>query len=91
MITMFGKIQRLTNLVVNVEMATQEWVDDWTASNPDSEYAYHYGHSEDPLRVATVGGTYDEPTTWFIPVSPGPDFTFDRDDWKWVQGDTPQP
>ena len=86
---LYAKVERLTNLVVNVESATQEWADSWNADNPGSEYAYRYGWQDDPLKIATMGGTYDEPTTWFIPHSPGPDFIFDRDKWEWVQQDTP--
>lgn len=81
----WAKIDR-SLLVVNVEVASQEWVDEWTREHPDSEYVYRYANADLPGKAACIGGTYDEETTWFVPPSLGPNYTFDRELWEWVEG-----
>lgn len=87
MITQWARIDR-SLLVVNVELATDEWVIQWETDNPDSDFIYREAHEALEDKCATIGSTYDEETTWFIPPAPGQNYTFDKEVWHWVE-DTP--
>jgi hypothetical protein len=79
------------NIVVNIEVASQDWIDAWTADHPDSNERYVTAHSDLANKAAGLGYTFDTDTTWFIPPQPGPDWYFDRDAWEWIDPNPPEP
>ena len=73
------------NIVITVQMASEEWINANPAAPPTA-----WRMSPDPSSpgYAGIGFTWDEETGWFIPPSPGEGWRFDRETWHWVL-DTP--
>jgi hypothetical protein len=79
-----------TNVVANIESATSEWITQYSVDHPDGEYRYVTAHAELTNKSAGIGFSYDEETTWFIPLQPGPEWYFDRELWEWVDPNAPE-
>lgn len=71
-----------TNIVENVIVASQEWIDNWHLENPDSDLRT-LPTSPDAKDYAGVGYSWDESLGRFVPPQPGPDCIYDVDDWAW--------
>ena len=75
-------------IVLSVQIASQEWIDANPAQAPES---WHESPGVDSPGYAGIGFTWDEPTGWFISPSPGPEYVFDRELWRWVDPNAPEP
>lgn len=80
------------DIVLTVEVASVEWVNEWRESNPDSLMRWVATDPNSP-GYAGIGFSLDEETMRFIPPRPeGPgDWEFDRETWLWVDRDVPAP
>jgi hypothetical protein len=65
--TSYAKLDKYNN-VINIEVASEEWVNQWKQDNPDSEFKYVYTNYD--VNPAEMGGTYDEEKQLFIPKKP---------------------
>lgn len=81
------------NVVINVESADQDWVDEYNSQRSASDPRYVDALTDELGKGAGVGFIFDEPTGWFIPIAPDddPDWYFDRDLWEWVNPNMPEP
>lgn len=73
------------NLVLRVEVASDEWVDTWRSNNQDSELRYLPTDVES-RDYAGIGWTWDATIQRFIPPMPGDpgDWVYDPELWGWV-------
>lgn len=80
------------NIVINIESADQEWIDNYNAGRSPEDPRYVDAHTDEINKGAGIGFTFDVPTTWFIPIPPDdPDCYFDRELWEWVNPNLPEP
>lgn len=77
-----------SRVVLSVQIASREWID---ANPADPPQAWRESPGIDSPGYAGIGFTWDEPTGWFIPLSPGPEYIFDRERWEWVDPNPPDP
>lgn len=79
------------NIVVNVELATAEWVNAWQADNPDSPDRYILTEAN-TIRTASVDWTYDPENGSFYPPKPSyGDWVWSEEDWNWEPVIPPMP
>lgn len=79
-----------SNVVVNLEVAENEWANEWNATHGNNEDKYSLAFVDAGERYsAVIGSTYDERTGWFIPPSPDPEYVFDRGRWEWLPPSEP--
>ena len=78
------------NAVSNIVAADEDWINEHRSELPTG-WRYVDAHTELENRGAGMGFTYDEETTWFIPICNEPDWYFDRDLWMWIDPNPPEP
>lgn len=83
MIRTWAKTNSESLIVVNVEQASDEWVAEHHAANPDADYKYMPTDPED-MDYAGIGYTWDADRQRFIPPSPFPSFVYDEQTYAWV-------
>lgn len=78
------------NIVISVEVASDEWVTEWTASNPDNPNRYLPTDIE-RRDYAGIGYSWDQTMQRFIPPMPDTPGTwvYDEEAWAWVNLDPP--
>lgn len=73
------------DICVTVQVASQEWVDQWVIDNPDADVRYMVACPPDGIGRANPGYRLDKETGRFIPPDPGIEgVVFDREAWDWV-------
>jgi hypothetical protein len=79
---LFAKVNKSNGDVVNIEVATQNWVDSWHSENIDSEFEYIETdiNSNNPARK---DGYYDYEKQTFINPKPYPSWVLDESN-VWV-------
>lgn len=69
-------------ICISVEIATREWVDEWTVSNTGTDR--YVATDPQDKGYAGIGYSFDEETGRFIPTNPfGDEAYFDREPWEW--------
>jgi hypothetical protein len=78
----FAKVKKISGEIVNLEFASQQWVDDWHLENASSEFEYIYTdvNSDNPARI---DGYYDYEKQTFISPKPYPSWVLDESN-VWV-------
>jgi hypothetical protein len=75
----WAKVNKNTNIVENVEVATEDWVEKWKIENPESENVYIL----DEKIKATMQGTYDFENKVFIDIQPYNSWVLNKDTFQW--------
>jgi hypothetical protein len=75
------------NIVVNVELATADWVAGWTAEHPDSPERYIESELG-TIRQASIGWAYNPDDGMFYPPKPSDELVWIERLWNWMP---PQP
>lgn len=71
------------NIVTAVQIASEEWVEEWRANNPDSTIQYVKTDPHD-IGYAGLGYTYILEYDKFRPIEPPiEDAYFDYEQWRW--------
>jgi hypothetical protein len=85
--TSYAKVDKYNN-VINVEVASEEWVTQWKQDNPDSEFRYIYTNYD--VNPASIGGTYDDVKQLFIPRKPYDSWILNESTNQW-ESPVPRP
>lgn len=74
---LFAKVKKDNGSIINIEVATQDWVDNWHLENFDSEFEYIFTDidSDNPARL---DGYYDYEKQKFISPKPYPSWVLDE-------------
>jgi len=75
----WAKVNKNTNIVENVEFATEDWVEKWKIENPESEYIYIL----DKEIKAKMQGTYDFKNKVFIDIQPYNSWVLNKSTFIW--------
>lgn len=88
--TIYWALVDSTNTVISVEVASEEWVNEWNAAHPDSDTRY-LPTDIDARDYPGIGYTRDEELQRFIPPMPDTPGTwvYDEEAWAWVNLDPP--
>lgn len=78
--TSYAKIDKYNN-VVNIEVALEEWINQWKQDNPDSEFKYVYTNYD--VNPAEMGGTYNDEKQLFIAKKPFDSWILNEDTCQW--------
>ena len=85
-----ARINKDTLIVASVEVASPDWVEEWTAQNPESAYFYAVADISGNY-AASPGWSFDSDTQRYIPPTPDAPgaWEFDRGEWAWIDRDAP--
>jgi hypothetical protein len=89
MTDIWAKVDRATGEVLNVELASDEWVAEHMAANPDAHYEY-LPTADDARDRPSLWWTWDANRQRFIPPQPFPSWEYDDDTWR-HEPPTPMP